>query len=528
VSLATSLFAHLGRGLPTLLAFVLASSLLWFLGIHGSNVLEGVSRRLLEPGLATNLALAAQGRPPTEIVSKTFLDVFVLMGGCGSALCLLLALLLFSRNRGSRTLSRIALVPMLFNVNELMIFGLPVVYNVRLLLPFVLMPLLATLTSYGAMTLGLVPLPCREVQWTTPVLIGGYLATGSLAGSALQLLNLVLGVLVYRPFVALHDRERLRNADAHVRSLTEALERSDETRVPVRLTALPGATGLFAKMLLSDLRSALEVGEPELHYQPQYDSGDRCVGAEALLRWRHRTLGPIPPSLAIRLAEEGGFLYDLERFVLRRAARNVPALREGLGHRLKTCVNITASTFYEPDFEPFLRGLMEGESLREGDIWLELTERNALLLDHETEEKGRRIRALGFPLVIDDFGMGHTSIKYLQGNEFDMVKLDGSLVRGLDNPRNGEIITSIVSLARALGFTVLGEYVETREQRLLLEQLGCTHYQGYLYAPALPFGEFLRRVTGESVREKAREGDGAFPGPTPRETAPLDRRAEGR
>jgi EAL domain-containing protein (putative c-di-GMP-specific phosphodiesterase class I) len=101
---------------------------------------------------------------------------------------------------------------------------------------------------------------------------------------------------------------------------------------------------------------------------------------------------------------------------------------------------------------------------------------------------------MGYPLVIDDFAMGYTSIKYLQGNEFDMVKLDGSLVREMDNPRNNEIITSIVSLAKALGFTVLGEYVETREQQIQLEKLGCTRYQGYLYSPAVPFEDFLKKM----------------------------------
>ena len=91
--------------------------------------------------------------------------------------------------------------------------------------------------------------------------------------------------------------------------------------------------------------------------------------------------------------------------------------------------------------------------------------------------------------------MGHTSIRYLQSNEFDMVKLDGSFVRGMnDNPRSCEIVTSIVSLSRALNFTVMGEYVETKEQQELLEKLGCTHYQGYLYSPAVPFDDFLQKI----------------------------------
>jgi EAL domain-containing protein (putative c-di-GMP-specific phosphodiesterase class I) len=99
---------------------------------------------------------------------------------------------------------------------------------------------------------------------------------------------------------------------------------------------------------------------------------------------------------------------------------------------------------------------------------------------------------MGFPLVIEDFSMGHTSLKYLQRNEFDMVKLDGSLVREINgNSRCNDIVGSIVSLSGTLNFIVMGECVETKEEQLSLEQLGCVHYQGYLYSPAVPFEEFL-------------------------------------
>ncbi len=495
VDASSRIFSNIGDSLHVGLAFVFLSSLMWFFGIHGSNVLEGVSQRVLEPGLAINVALVAGGHAPTEIISKTFIDVFVLMGGCGSAMCLLVSLLLFSRNSGGRTLSRIAAIPMLFNINELMIFGLPVVYNRYLFLPFMLTPLLMTLTSYAAIAWGLVPVPCHQVQWTTPILLGGYVATGSVAGSLLQLFNLVLGVFMYRPFIRLHDAEKIRRADGNLRSLVAVLERSEENRVPVNLLELDGASGLCAKMLASDLKNAMENGEMMLYYQPQFDSGGRCIGSEALLRWNHRTFGMIYPPLVIHLAEDIGVLYELEKYVLATAAGNAARLRRTIGRRIKTCVNITAAAFYERSFEAFLQELLDSGAVEPGDLWLELTEQKALLFDHQTEEKSRRVRAMGFPLVIDDFSMGHTSIRYLQSNEFDMVKLDGSFVRGMnDNPRSCEIVTSIVSLSRALNFVVMGEYVETREQQELLEKLGCTHYQGYLYGPAVPFDDFLAGI----------------------------------
>ena len=105
--------------------------------------------------------------------------------------------------------------------------------------------------------------------------------------------------------------------------------------------------------------------------------------------------------------------------------------------------------------------------------------------------------------------MGHTSLKYLQDNEFDMVKLDGALVRDLTNPRSREIIVSIVSLAEALRFAGLAEYVETEDVRRRLENIGVTLYQGYLYSPALPFERFATFV---EARAGARPEDGPASG----------------
>ncbi|MFQ8600501.1 MAG: PTS transporter subunit EIIC [Oscillospiraceae bacterium] len=148
-----------------------------------------------------NAQLAAAGQAPTEIFTKTFFDTFVLMGGCGSALCLLIAILVTSKRRNVKKLAKISLAPMLFNINELLLFGLPVIFNPMLLIPFILTPILLTLTSCFAVATGLVGCTVQSVHWTTPVLLSGYAATGSVAGSVLQLINLAVGILTYLPFV---------------------------------------------------------------------------------------------------------------------------------------------------------------------------------------------------------------------------------------------------------------------------------------------------------------------------------------
>ena len=107
--------------------FVLLSSVLWFFGIHGSDTLEGVMQTYFTPGLAANQASVAAGQLPTAVLTKEFFDCFVLIGGCGSTICLLIAILLFSKITARRGLGLAATFPMIFNINELMVFGLPII-----------------------------------------------------------------------------------------------------------------------------------------------------------------------------------------------------------------------------------------------------------------------------------------------------------------------------------------------------------------------------------------------------------------
>lgn len=482
IHLAEGVFGHLRPSLFSALLYAFMTNLLWFFGVHGTNVLEGIFQHIFVQPEATADAGCL-------IFNKSFFDVFVAMGGSGVTLALLLAVLAFSRHRGSRGLMAVALGPMLFNINELVIFGLPVVFNVYLLIPFLVVPLLCTLTSYTAMAVGLVPPACNAVAWTTPVLLGGYAATGSVAGSLLQAVNLLLGVAVYRPFVRLLDREKTREAARSMRSLTNLLVERQEQGLPPDLLGAGGPAGVLARMLAADLGHALTRGELRLYHQAQFDTRKICVGSEALLRWPHPVFGFVPPPLVVQLAEESKRLGELERWVFTEAGAHAILLRER-GLPVKTCVNLTPATLYDPAFPGFLRDRIAAGALRPEDLVIEITEQTSLLFTEESSALLKTCKALGFHLAIDDFSMGHTSLKYLQDNEFDMVKLDGSLVRDLANPRSREIIASIVSLAEALRFAVLAEYVETEEVRLRLEGIGVTLYQGYLYSPALPFEDF--------------------------------------
>ena len=488
------LFEYRQRSLGTTLLFEFFSGAMWLFGIHGNNVLETVAQAIFVPAIEINQAQIAQGLPATEIFSKTFLDVFVSMGGCGTTWCLILALLIFGRRKSNRNLAKLAAVPGVLNISEIMIFGLPVVFNPIFMIPFLLVPIVCVLTSSFAMQVGLVPVAVNQVEWTTPILLGGYLATGSVAGSVLQLVNLILGVLIYAPFVKIFDEESTRNAKQKMDKLVNALKESEESRKPITLLKLRGDAGVVAKILAQELQDLIDGNHLTMFYQPQYDAQQNCIGAEALLRWKHPVYGMIYPPLTVKLAEETGRLLDLEENVFRTVAENMERLTAVLGKDTRVSVNVTGSTIQSGEFEKFLAQLKSDYPKQCAHMAIEITEQAALLIDDELIERLTRIKNMGFELEIDDFSMGSTSIKYLQTNIFSLLKLDGSLSRDvLMNSRSRDIIASITKLSNDFGISVLAEYVENEEQRQALESVECRMYQGYLYSPAVPLEELEAR-----------------------------------
>lgn len=209
----------LGNTLIGTLVSIILVSLFWFVSIHGGNVVNtAMSPIWLMQTDANRVLSQAAGNLDLEhgghIITQPFIDNFVYMGG-GAIIGLILCIgYLVWRKRASKqneVLAPITIVPGLFNINEPTMFGLPVVLNVSLIIPFILAPMVNAIVTYIAMQTGIVPL-CNGtvIAWTMPPIISGFLATGSIAGSILQLVNIILDVLIYLPFMsALNKRQKI-------------------------------------------------------------------------------------------------------------------------------------------------------------------------------------------------------------------------------------------------------------------------------------------------------------------------------
>lgn len=486
-------FKNMGNNIFTALFYLVVLHLFWFFGIHGSYVLEEVTNNIF---ILDAASVSASGG---TLVNKTFFDVFVYLGGCGSTLCLLVALILFSRWNSNKRLARTSFFPIIFNINEIMFFGLPLFFNFYFIIPFIAVPLVSALISYLAILTGLIPPATNPVEWTIPVFVSGWLGTGSFYAILIQILNLTLGVLIYKPFVKLYDKQKELNMVAKVNQVVEILKESEAKNEPVNLTGMPGFTGNFARSLSADLEKAIENRELKMYYQPQFDNSNECVGVEALLRWNHKIFGFIYPPLIIKIAQETGLIHALEKLIFKTVIDDIPKINETAGKKIKISINISANTIPIPEFETFLQEITNKPVFSPNQICIEVTEQTALIVNEKTEGIFSRISDMGFLLAIDDFSMGHTSLSYLQSKHFDFLKLDGSLVTGMaKNPRFLDIIGSIMFLSKSLGFKVIAEFVETENQVKQLENMGCVLYQGYLFSPAVPLDRLSDAIrTGE-------------------------------
>ena len=239
-----------------------------------------------------------------------------------------------------------------------------------------------------------------------------------------------------------------------------------------------------------DVRQSLDRGDFRLNYQPQWDiSGRRLVGWEALLRWSHPQWSGLAPSTFIAVAEESGLIGPLGEWVLLHACRQAASWKEA-GRALAECrlsVNLSCRQFSDGQLEPRIAQILEQSGLSPHRLELEITE-TVLMEDPQGASRLlHRLKQWGIQIAIDDFGTGYSSLGYLRSFPIDRIKIDRSFVAAsLNDSSCAAIVTAIISMARSLAITTIAEGVETEEQRLFLQDLGCDEFQGFLMGEPMP------------------------------------------
>lgn len=248
--------------------------------------------------------------------------------------------------------------------------------------------------------------------------------------------------------------------------------------------------------LLDLLRKAVEKGDFEVYFQPEFATSDgNPISIEALLRWRHPERGIVAPAVFLALCEDSGLLLPLGRWVLEQVAGYHKRLAEAGWPGVSVSVNVSPSQFRDPAVVGMLRDVVGKHSLPARALELELPE--AMIAEDPTFAAGVMDAAheLGVGLTIGDFGTGYSSMSTLYRVPADRIKIDRSVVRGVPvDANNAALCRSIISLGHGKGLKVIAEGVELGEEVEWLRANGCDGVQGYLFARPAPFEEMLRAL----------------------------------
>jgi diguanylate cyclase (GGDEF)-like protein/PAS domain S-box-containing protein len=249
----------------------------------------------------------------------------------------------------------------------------------------------------------------------------------------------------------------------------------------------------------ADLRRAIEAGEFRVYYQPKVllRTGE-LIGFEALVRWMHPEHGLLDPVEFISLAEETGLIMPLGHWVLTEACRQTRTFQEFRERTfyetpLKMFVNLSARQFRHPTLVEEVSSALLETGLAARDLALEITE--SVMMEEETTAQTilRELKKLGVTLAMDDFGTGYSSLAFLKKFPVDVLKLDRSMIEGVEeNHADSAIIAAVISLAHALELTVVAEGVETSGELERLRALGCDFGQGYYWRRPSPPKEAMK------------------------------------
>ncbi|MGL5316513.1 MAG: PTS transporter subunit EIIC, partial [Peptostreptococcaceae bacterium] len=295
--------------LPSVLTIVIAICVTFLIDSFYFNEINGIDKITIYGGnsffndvkyIFTKNALWIIGGHGGDLIihdqsfNRLYVDTFTNMGGAGSTICLIIAIILYSRNKYSKKISVISIIPSIFNINEIITYGLPILFNPIYIVPLTLTPIVLYATSQVAFELGLVEIVNTDMSWTHPILFNAYKLTGSFSGLILQIINIIIGVIIYIPFVKISDNMSKRERQ-------EAYEKLKNTIFSGKLEKLDLSSGIdsmgeisiFLGEELKDILTGRRKNEGELYleYQPQINKERKVVGVESLLRWKHEEFG---------------------------------------------------------------------------------------------------------------------------------------------------------------------------------------------------------------------------------------------
>ncbi len=467
--------------------YELVRNLFWSIGINGHIIFAPYKAELYE---ATRVAIENHELlgTPLPILTTNFFDFYAGLGGAGNTISLVLCMLFLTKNRSYKALATAALILSFFNINEPIIFGLPIMFNPLLIVPFLIAPVVGLVIAYVATALGLVAPMTEIMSWMTPPLMSGYVGTGSTwTGAVLQLIIILVGVIIYYPFFKQMDN--IGNANAlFAKSLSDDFFNYEGVESGKSAGAFfPEITSKFAaQKRITDLKNN---GEFILYYQPQVNTRTGEIRSlEVLIRHRSES-GEISPPTFLDDFAKVGLMSELDLWVVETALKESAPLADS--PNFKVSINMSPETCLVPDFTEKVLSMINQSALSYSQVEFEITEDMLIQDEHSTHRVLTSLREAGVKIALDDFGSGYSSIGYLSKYDFDKVKIDRSLVLNLNNKNGRELFRLTAKLVKITGAETVAEGIETEAELEFMAEQNIHLIQGFYFYKPMPFEDVL-------------------------------------
>lgn len=469
---------------------------MWSIGINAHQLMSFLKDNL-DSNTIENIAAWKGGYANISIINSMFYYIYAGIGGSGNTLSLLFVILLLAKDKKHMAFALMALPLAFFNINELILFGLPVIFNPIMVIPFILVPILSITIAYEVIELGMVPAATHITDWILPPLLNAYVASeGSISAVILQVLLIIMGMVVYAPFYMKYIGvmtasdgkpviQPIMEKVTFVEMLEEIQNEAQESMCRVE------ARNLIHKMM--------NEGEFTMMYQPQFDMENNHFCAEALVRYRD-VEGKLHPPTFINAFLKVGAIEQLDSIVLDCVLEDMSKL--SLHAEDRVSINISTETFSSPTFLDMLQDKIKGWGVNPKNIEIEITEEAILEHEYQVHKNIDAVHQLGITVAMDDFGSGYASFPHLLQYPFDKVKFDRSLLLETET-KKGRHLYQLLSQISSLGqCKIVAEGVETQQQKEFVHSCGITSIQGFYFQRPVFFTEIKRLMEERQGEDK--------------------------
>lgn len=453
-----------------LLVRTVASTVLWFFGVHGINLFDSiVNIKILDHFMHPNLTY------------KDFFNYFVLLGGLGSGLSLAIAIVLASKDKHTTYVGKLAFPFVAVNINEILIFGIPIFMNFSLILPFILTPVVNFCLAYLFLSYThVVTFSDVFIPWTTPALVNMYLATGgNLIAVAFQLFLIALGTLIYIPFIKKYTYTQSSTASLENMAKKFDVTTSIEAKKDIKFHEAQSSL-IKSHYKINKIIESINQNNLVLYYQPKIDvQNNVCNAFEALLRIKNSDGSVRGPDFIIDI-ENSGLASILDIWVCQQVKKDLDLWAEQ-GFYPEVSINLFPHTLEDNNYVNEIINIAKGYA-----IDFEIIERRSSL-NQKIFEHIHLLKKNDFGIALDDFGIGYTNFSMLYEMPLDYVKIDKKIINFTDTEKGLILYNSICQLCASLHLKIILEGVETQEERDRLMNKEVRFIQGWYYAKALPF-----------------------------------------